>query len=115
THGVVNGGAAREVEEKTGRAGEAQSAGAQGAGGGAGIVATDMMKSAMKAFRKRMKRTKREDEGKLGNGERTGGRKSEIAAIMPPRELPKEVWDELVRQGKLRNAGGSFYELGEKL
>jgi hypothetical protein len=36
-----------------------------------------------------------------------------VQAIMPPREFPKAVWDELVKQGKLKSAGGSFYELVE--
>lgn len=75
----------------------------------------DDLKHAMKAFRKRLKLTRLDEESKLG---RTGnpmssGRKSQVQAIMPPREYPKPVWDELVKQGKLKSAGGSFYELVE--
>ncbi len=76
---------------------------------------SEQLKSAMKAFRKRLKLTRLDEESKLG---RTGnpmssGRKSEVQAIMPPREYPREVWEELVKQGKLKSAGGSFYSLIE--
>jgi hypothetical protein len=71
----------------------------------------DQLKSALKAFRKRLKLTRLDDESRLGNRAMTGGRKSSVVAIMPPREYPRAVWDELVKQGKLRPAGSGFYEL----
>jgi hypothetical protein len=67
----------------------------------------------MKAFRKRLKLTRLDDESRLGSRYVTGGRKSAIAAIMPPREYPREIWDTLVAQGKLRYTGQGFYELVE--
>lgn len=75
----------------------------------------EQLKNAMKAFRKRLKLTILDDESKLGRvgNPMSGGKKSQVLAIMPPREYPKSVWDELVRQGKLRSSGGSFYELAE--
>lgn len=74
----------------------------------------EQLKSAMKAFRKRLKLTKLDDESRLNSrNPMSSGKKSEISAIMPPREFPHEVWEELVRQGKLKSAGGSFYELVE--
>lgn len=74
----------------------------------------EQLKSAMKAFRKRLKLTKLDDESRLNSrNPMSSGKKSEISAIMPPREFPREVWEELVRQGKLKSAGGSFYELVE--
>jgi hypothetical protein len=41
----------------------------------------------------------------------TGGKRSEISAIIPPDQFTREVWDELVKQNKLRYTGQGFYEL----
>jgi hypothetical protein len=71
------------------------------------------LKRAMKAFRKRLKLTRLDDESRLGRSPMSGGKQSQVAAIMAPREFPKPVWDELVRQGKLRTHDGVFYELVE--
>lgn len=71
------------------------------------------LKKAMKAFRKRIKLTRLDDESRLGQRAMTSGRKSQIVAIMAPYGYPKEVWDELVTQGKLKDGGGGFYELVE--
>ena len=65
----------------------------------------------MKAFRKRLKLTKLDDESRLGHKAMSSGRTSAVVAIMPPREYPQAVWDELVKQGRLKSAGGGFYEL----
>jgi hypothetical protein len=71
----------------------------------------ESLKSALKAFKKRMKLTRLDDESRLGGGRpTTGGRKSSVVGIIPPREFPRPVWDELVKQGKLKNMGGGFYE-----
>lgn len=68
------------------------------------------LKSAMTAFKKRYKLTKLDDESRLGGGRpTTGGKKSEIAGIVPPREFPADVWEELAKQGKIKNLGGGFY------
>lgn len=75
--------------------------------------ASEQLKSAMKAFRKRLKLTKLDEESKISNRAMTSGRQSAIVAIMAPREYPKSVWDELVKQGKLKDAGRGFYELAE--
>lgn len=70
------------------------------------------LKSAMTAFKKRLKLTKLDDESKLGGGRPvTGGKKSAIMGIVPPREFPREVWQELARQGKIKDTGGGFYAL----
>jgi hypothetical protein len=39
------------------------------------------------------------------------GEKSGIASIQPPREFPRAVWDELVKQGKLKYDGQGLYKL----
>ena len=71
------------------------------------------LKRAMKAFRKRLKLTKLNEESKLGRNPLTSGKKSQVVAIMPPRQYPDTVWQELTRQGRLKDTGGGFYELVE--
>jgi hypothetical protein len=71
----------------------------------------EQLKHAMKAFRKRLKLTRLDEESKLGRNPMSAGKASKIVAIMAPREFPASVWEELARQGKLKSAGGSFYEL----
>lgn len=73
----------------------------------------DELKQALKAFKKRMKLTRLDEESRLGNRAMTGGHKSAVVAIMPPREYPRSVWEELVKQGKLKPAGAGFYRLVE--
>jgi hypothetical protein len=71
------------------------------------------LKAALKAFRKRLKLTRLDDESRLGGGP-LGGKRSHVVAITPPQDYPQAVWDELVRQGKLKKAGRGTYELGEE-
>lgn len=71
------------------------------------------LKRAMKAFRKRLKLTKLDEESKLGGRYTSAGRQSSIVAILPPHQYPTEVWQALVMQGKLKNTGQGFYELVE--
>lgn len=71
----------------------------------------DDLKAAFKAFKKRLKLTRLEDESKLSRRPTTTGQGSGIVAIMPPNQFPQAVWDELVRQGKLKKAGQGTYEL----
>ena len=67
----------------------------------------------MKAFRKRLKLTKLDEESKLGVGPLTGGIKSGVVAITPPNQYPTDVWEELIKQGKLKRAGTGFYALAQ--
>lgn len=69
------------------------------------------LKAAMKAFKKRLKLTRLEDESRIGGSPLSSGRPSGIFAIAPPNQFPPSVWDELVRQGKLKRAGQGLYEL----
>jgi hypothetical protein len=71
------------------------------------------LKSALKAFRKRLKLTQLDDQSRLGYGPMTGGHASAIVAIMPPDQFRKEIWEELTRQGKLKRAGNGMYSLGQ--
>jgi hypothetical protein len=69
------------------------------------------LKAAMKAFKKRLKLTRLEEESKLTRRPVTSGRPSDIVAITPPNQFPQATWDELVKQGKLKSAGHGMYEL----
>jgi len=69
------------------------------------------LKAALKAFKKRLKLTCLDDQSRIGVGPMSSGRPSGIVAITPPDQYPSAVWEELARQGKLRRAGSSLYEL----
>jgi hypothetical protein len=72
------------------------------------------LKGALKAFKKRLKLMRLDEESQLSRSPTTSGRGSEIVAITPPNQFPQAVWDELVRQGKLKKAGHGTYELAEE-
>lgn len=71
------------------------------------------LRLAMKAFRKRLKLTCLDDESRMGYGPTSSGRKARIAAITPPDQFPKAVWQELARQGKIKHDSGNLYSLVE--
>jgi hypothetical protein len=69
------------------------------------------LKAALKAFKKRLKLTCLDDQSRIGVGPMSSGRPSGIVAITPPDQYPTAIWEELVRQGKLRHSGSGMYEL----
>jgi hypothetical protein len=71
------------------------------------------LKQALKAFRKRLKLTQLDEESKLGGGPLSHNR-ARIVAISPPNQFAPAVWEELVKQGRLKKAGGGTYELVEQ-
>jgi len=81
-------------------------------GQGEGIT-PEVLKRALRAFKKRLKLTALDDDSSLGRGAMSGGPRG-IFAISPPSQFPREVWDELCRQGKLRDSGQGLYELGKE-
>ena len=74
---------------------------------------TQELKSAFKAFKKRLKLTRLDAESKVGKSPLSSGRGSGIVAITPPNQFGQAVWDELVKQKKLKKAEGGTYELLE--
>jgi len=68
------------------------------------------LKMALKAFNRRLRLTRLDDESRIGHGAMTGGGKSGIVAIAPPNQFPQRIWDELVKQGKLKYVGHGLYE-----
>ncbi len=73
----------------------------------------DVLKGALKAFKKRMKLTHLDKESGKMAGPLSGGKVSNIVAISPPHQYPREVWEELVKQGKLKYDGYGLYKLAD--
>ncbi len=71
------------------------------------------LRKAMKAFKKRLKLARLDDESSLGRGPMSGGKSSTIVAIMPPNQYSKAVWDALVTRGRLKYAGQGLYQLAD--
>jgi hypothetical protein len=69
------------------------------------------LKLAYKAFKKRLKLTRLDAESKVGGSPLSGGKNWGIEAITPPNQYPHAVWEELVKQGKLKYAGHGLYSL----
>ncbi|MFN0242229.1 MAG: hypothetical protein ACKVWV_04995 [Planctomycetota bacterium] len=72
----------------------------------------EVLRRAMKAFEKSLRATKLDDESRLGGRGMSGGRLSGILGIQPPSRFSREVWNELVRQGRLKGGHQGIYELG---
>ena len=69
------------------------------------------LKGALKAFKKKLKSMKLDNEsGKIG-GPLSSGKASAIAAITPPSQFPPETWEQLVKAGKLEYDGNGLYKL----
>ena len=79
-----------------------------------GTFSSEELKQAYKAFKKRLKLTRLDAESSLGGGPLSGGRSSGIVAISPPNQFEPAIWEELVKQGKLKRAGRGLYELVEQ-
>jgi hypothetical protein len=72
------------------------------------------LKAAFKAFKRRLKVIRLDAESKLSRSPMTKGADSGIVAISPPTEFRQAVWDELVKQGKLKYAGQGTYEVARE-
>lgn len=68
------------------------------------------LKEAYKAFKKRLKIKQLDHDSRYGRAPTSSG-STEIAAIEPPNQYPRDVWDALVAQGKLKYAGQGMYEM----
>jgi hypothetical protein len=71
----------------------------------------EVLKRALKAFRKSLKVTRLAAESKLGGGPFSRGSDSQIVGIQPPPRYPMPVWMELVRQGRLVTDRRGTFEL----
>lgn len=72
------------------------------------------LKAAFKAFKKRLKLTRLDAESNLNYQPTSSGKRSSIVAITPPDQFRPAVWEELVRQGRLKSARHGMYELNEE-
>jgi hypothetical protein len=69
------------------------------------------LKRAYNAFKKRWKLTRLDYESRIGKSPLSGGGHNTIVGIAAPREYPKAVWEELVKQGRLKHAGSGLYSM----
>jgi hypothetical protein len=74
-------------------------------------LSREVLKSAYVAFKKRWKLTRLDYESRIGRGPLSAGSKSAIVGIEGPREYPRAVWEELVKQGRLKHAGSGLYAM----
>jgi hypothetical protein len=74
------------------------------------VITPEILKSALKAFKKRLKLTALDDDSRLGRSVFSSG-PTGVFAIRPPDQFPPQVWQELCRQGRLRDSGHGLYEL----
>ncbi|MFT7486121.1 MAG: hypothetical protein ACI9F9_001974 [Candidatus Paceibacteria bacterium] len=71
----------------------------------------EVLKRAVKAFRKSLKVTQLNHESSLSGGMLSGSNDSRIIGITPPPRYPDPVWRELARQGRLKANHNGTYEL----
>ncbi len=79
-----------------------------------GTLTKETMKRAMKAFRKRLKLARLDDESRLGRNPMTTGGKSAICAVRPPEQYPPEVWKELAARGRLIELEVNLFQIVEQ-
>ena len=79
-----------------------------------GVPSPQELKLALKAFKKRLKLTRLDAESRLGVGPMSTGSTWGVVAIMPPNQYPRAVWDELVKQGKLKRDSQGMYSLAQE-
>ena len=74
-------------------------------------IPEDVLRDAMRAYRKRVKLTKLDHESKLARSPLSSGKDADFDAIIPPNQYPPEVWRALVRRGELESTGQGFYKI----
>ncbi len=75
------------------------------------MATEEELKRAYKAFKKRLKLARLDDESGLSRG----SKRSTIAGITPPNGFPPGIWEELVAQGRLKREGSGTYSLAQEL
>lgn len=73
----------------------------------------EILKRAVKAVRKRLKLARLDDESSSGRNPLSKGEHSSILGVKTPEGFSQEIWDTLIAQGKLRDAGYGLIELVE--
>ena len=77
-----------------------------------GLPAGDqaILNRAMNAFRRRLKLTRTDEESSSGRNPLSKGGSSSITGVRPPDAYPPDVWNVLIAQGRLRDAGQGILE-----
>jgi hypothetical protein len=70
-----------------------------------------VLKRGLKAYRKRLRLMRLDDESSASRNPLSKGDESSILGVRPPEQYPDEVWAMLIAQGKLRDAGDGLLEL----
>ncbi len=70
-----------------------------------------VLKRALKAYRKRLKLLRLDDESSASRNPLSKGENSSITGVRPPEQYDRDIWDMLIQQGKLRDAGDGLLEL----
>lgn len=65
------------------------------------------LKRALKAFKKRLKLYRQDDESSIGGGALSGGRSSAIVGIRLPDGFPDEVWKALQDKNRIKRIPGT--------
>ena len=65
------------------------------------------LKRALKAFKKRLKLYRQDDESTIGGGALSGGRSSSIVGIRLPDGFPDEVWKALEAKNRIKRVPGT--------
>ena len=74
-------------------------------------VEEEVLREAMKAYRKRMKLMRLDHESKLGRSPLSTGKGADFESILPPEQYGPEVWQVLASRGQLEATGHGFYKL----
>ena len=74
-------------------------------------IPEEVLREAMRAYRKRMKLTRLDQESKLARSPLSSGKDADFDAIIPPNQYPSEVWRALVARGELEATGQGFYKV----
>jgi hypothetical protein len=77
----------------------------------AATIEPAVLKSAYNAFKKRWKLTRLDYESRIGKSPLSSSGNSAIVGIEAPKEFPKAVWEELVKNGRLKRAGSGLYAM----
>jgi hypothetical protein len=75
------------------------------------MATEEELKHAYKAFKKRLKLARLDDESGLS----PGSKRSAIRGITPPAGHPPGIWEELVAQGKLKREGSGTYSMANEI
>jgi hypothetical protein len=71
-----------------------------------------VLKRALNAYKRRLKLTRADDEFSSSRNPMSRGNTSGILGTRPPEQYPRDVWDLLIAQGRLKDGGDGLLEPG---